>query len=77
MQKLYARDEDWEIYLGRRLRVIRGTKEHTGTLKGREEALSPMTSGEMAQAWILELESGGEHRFVPSDEWELYAELDA
>ena len=37
LQKLYVRDEDWEIYLGRRLHIIRGTEEVTGTLKSRDE----------------------------------------
>ena len=62
---------------GRQLRIIRGTEEVTGTLKGRDESLSPMTTGEMAQAWILEAENGTEHRFGSSDGWELYGELDA
>jgi hypothetical protein len=72
MKKLYVRDEDWANYLGRHLRIIRGTEDITDKMKGRDQDLSPMESGEPAQAWVLVTEAGTERRYVPNDDWELY-----
>jgi hypothetical protein len=74
MIRLYVRDEDWQDHLGKRLRIIRGTDEITGTMKGRDDALSPMKSGEMAKAWLLSTDDGGLYGFVPSDGWDIYEE---
>ena len=74
MIRLYVRDEDWQDHLGKRLRIIRGTDEITGTMKGRDHALSPMKSGEMAKAWLLSTDDGGQYGFVPSDGWDIYEE---
>src|SRR5215203_2185315 len=73
MKRLYVRDEDSDLHLGKRLRVIRGTVEMSGTLLPRDEALSPKENGELARAWVI-VNDGSEFRFVPSDGWDVYQE---
>ena len=74
MNKVYVRDQDWESYLGKRLRIIRGTTEVAGTMKGHDAALFPMLRGERAKPWVLTTEDGTDVKFVASDGWELYEE---
>jgi len=74
MKRLYVRDDDCDLHLGKRLRVIRGTDEMSGTLVWRDEGLSPKENGELARASVLVLHDGLEFRFVPSDGWDVYQE---
>ena len=64
MKRLYVRDEDCDLHLGKQLRVIRGTDEVSGTLVWRDEALSPKENGELARTWVI-VNEGREFRFVP------------
>jgi len=73
MKRLYVRDEDCDLHLGKRLRVIRGTDEMSGTLVWRDDGLSPKENGELARAWVL-VNEGLEFRFFPSDGWDVYQE---
>jgi hypothetical protein len=54
------------------MRIIRGTDEVVGTLEGQDDRPSPLQSGELAKAWILHSDDRTQHRFVPSDGWDIY-----
>ena len=72
MKRLYVRDEDWADHVDKKLRIIRGTDELVGTLKGQDAEPSPLKSGELTKAWVLDTDGGALHRFVPSDDWDIY-----
>ena len=72
MERLYVRDQDCADHIGKKLRTIRGTDELEGTLKGQEKVPLPLQSGEPANHWVLDTEDGAQHRFVPSDGWDIY-----
>src|SRR5687767_5355481 len=42
MKRLYVRDQDRSDHVGKKLRIIRGTDEFAGTLKGQDEKPSPV-----------------------------------
>lgn len=74
MKKVMVSDDDWNSYVGRKIRIEKGDQVYVGTVKGLGQSTVAGSPTTVVRPWALETENEI-LEFVASDGWTVY-ELD-
>lgn len=74
MKQVKVSDDDWKLYVGRKIRIEKGDQVYVGTVTGWGQSVMAKNVTTVVRPWALE--TGDKiFEFVASDGWKVY-ELD-